>query len=569
MRQPKSKLIITHWKTPGLSPMRHLITALIFPVVSATALGQVQLEALTLEASDAQNFDLLAFSAAMDGELVILGAPGVSPTGPSMGAAYLFHAITGAELMKIESADTTSNDYFGRRVAIRGSTALIAAPLDDPSGSRSGSAYFFDTDSAELTKIVASDGAADDYFGESVAIDGGTALVAAPQDDDLGSNSGSVYVFDVVSGSEVRKLLASDGSPNDGFGSAVTVLGSLAAIGAPGDDDFGSSSGAVYLFDVNTGVELMKLTPNDAQGSMTFGGALSLSGSTLLVGASGDDTNGDNSGSAYLFDVNSGAQIAKLEPPQTGAGVRFGSKVALDGPTALVGAYLDSSTGLEGGAAHFFDASTGVHLKKLLASEGNGDDWFGFAVDISGPRAVVGAYHANFPNRGRALLFDTPSAPAQNSGQAYCFGDGTGATCPCGFFGDPGQGCNTSSNRGVFLTGAGNGSLSDDNFQLQVTGAPAQAVGLVLMGGVQLNGGLGSPAGDGLLCTSGQSRRSQVQVATVNSILFNDFKGDPFGVASYGSGLPTNYQFWFRDPFGPCTGLGFNFSNAWTVTWMP
>lgn len=102
-----------------------------------------------------------------------------------------------------------------------------------------------------------------------------------------------------------------------------------------------------------------------------------------------------------------------------------------------------------------------------------------------------------------------------------------------------------------------------------MTGAPVGGLGLILRGSQQLNDGLGVPVGDGLLCTSGSSARSQVQLCTVTSTVYTDFQGQPFGAPSYGPGVAANYQSWFRDQWGACSGAGFNFSNAWTVTWQP
>lgn len=84
-----------------------------------------------------------------------------------------------------------------------------------------------------------------------------------------------------------------------------------------------------------------------------------------------------------------------------------------------------------------------------------------------------------------------------------------------------------------------------------------------------LNGGLGNPVGDGLLCISGNTARSQVQVTSLGDVNFTHFQGSPFGLSSQGVGAPTNYQFWYRDQSNACSGSGFNFTNAWTVTWRP
>ncbi len=128
---------------------------------------------------------------------------------------------------------------------------------------------------------------------------------------------------------------------------------------------------------------------------------------------------------------------------------------------------------------------------------------------------------------------------------------------------------NTSGTTGATLTGAGNTSLTNDTFSLQVVGAPGAKPGLILRGAVQVNAGLGIGIGDGLLCTTGSTARSQVQITSAGSTTFTDFQGSPFGVSSYGAGLPTNYQFWYRDAANTCSGAGFNFTNGWTVIWTP
>ncbi|MFT7669674.1 MAG: hypothetical protein ACI8X5_002379 [Planctomycetota bacterium] len=158
---------------------------------------------------------------------------------------------------------------------------------------------------------------------------------------------------------------------------------------------------------------------------------------------------------------------------------------------------------------------------------------------------------------------------ADNAGTAYCAGDGSGEVCPCESNGNAGEGCaNSGGLGGVRLSATGNAYLLADTLQLEVNGAPGNVPGLLFQGMNQLNAGLGNPLGDGLLCTSGQVLRSQVQVTSAGSTLFSNFQGSGFGAASYGAGVQTNYQFWYRDAQGTCSGSEFNLSNAWAVTWI-
>ena len=117
--------------------------------------------------------------------------------------------------------------------------------------------------------------------------------------------------------SQAWKLLASDGAAQDNFGYAVAISGTTAIIGTDNDSQGADSA---YLFDTTSGTQLGKLLPNDgAQGDL-FGSAVAISGTTALVGAQTDDDNGISSGSAYLFDTTTGAQVTKLLPGDGGAG---------------------------------------------------------------------------------------------------------------------------------------------------------------------------------------------------------------------------------------------------------
>jgi hypothetical protein len=149
----------------------------------------------------------------------------------------------------------------------------------------------------------------------------------------------------------------------------------------------------------------------------------------------------------------------------------------------------------------------------------------------------------------------------------FCFGDGTGITCPCGNLGGAGEGClNSSFVGGATLNGAGIASLANDTFTLAVDGVPGDKPGLILRGANQTAGVL---AGDGILCTTGNTARSHVQVTVGGSTLFTNFQGSGFGASSNGAGVPTNYQFWYRDPAGSPCGSSFNFSNGVSAVWAP
>ena len=229
-------------------------------------------------------------------------------------------SLTGTKLL---ADDGVYYEYFGYSVSNDGDTMVIGAPYDDDKGVQSGSAYVFTRDTAgdltsgwtHVAKLTADDGAASDYFGMSVSIDGDTMVIGAYYDDDKGDNSGSAYVYTRVTAgdltstwTQVAKLTATDGAVNDEFGYSVSIDGDTMVIGAEGDDDKGSSSGSAYVFTRDTPgditsdwTQVAKLTAGDGAASDNFGLSVSIDGDTMVIGAYADDDKGSNSGSAYVF----------------------------------------------------------------------------------------------------------------------------------------------------------------------------------------------------------------------------------------------------------------------------
>ncbi len=328
-------------------------------------------------------------------------------------------ADLGDQLFKLLPDDGAAGDFFGISVAISGATTIVGASEDDDSGNGSGSGYLFDTTTGtQIAKLLPDDGASGDFFGISVAISGATAIVGAFRDDDNGSSSGSAYLFDISDPAnplQIAKLLANDGAASDFFGFSVAIspdgIGTTAIIGAYGDDDNGVASGSAYLFDTTTGRQIAKLLPNDGAASDYFGYSVAISGATAIVGAFRDDDNGSSSGSAYLFDTTTGTLIAKHLPNDGAAGDNFGISVAISGPTAIVGAWWDNDNGADSGSAYLFETATGRQIAKLLPNDGTVGDQFGWSVAISGATAIVGAYQDddNGDTSGSAYLFDTTS----------------------------------------------------------------------------------------------------------------------------------------------------------------
>ena len=317
----------------------------------------------------------------------------INPTVPSPSLTNM--AATWAEMQKLLASDGAAGDWFGWSVSLDSDTALIGVQLDDNNGTaNSGSAYVFTRTGITWTqqqKLLATDSASDDRFGASVSLDGNTALIGAYADDDNGVNSGSVYVFTRTgtTWTQQAKLTASDAAANDQFGFQVSLSENTALIGAHGDDSY---KGSAYVF-TRTGTtwtQQQKLLAADGAAGDKFGIPVSLDGDTALIGAYTAD---GYTGSAYVF-TRTGTtwtQQAKLTASDGTSGDYFGVNVALDGDTALIGACNDDA---DRGSVYVFTriGTTWTQLQKLLATDGTSGDYFGFSVSLDGDTALIGSW---------------------------------------------------------------------------------------------------------------------------------------------------------------------------------
>ena len=377
-----------------------------------------------LAADDGAAFDQFGRSAAISGNTVVVGAYlDDTNDGNAAGSAYVYVPSGGGwvQQQKLAADDGSTGDLLGISVSISGDTVVVGAYGDDTaSGNDTGSAYVFVRDGgiwSQEAKLVAGDGAQDDWLGFSVAVDGDTLVVGAPNDDDQGSASGSAYVFtrSGTTWSQQAKLTASDGAAGNLFGKAVSISGDTVVVGAQGHDPgAGSDSGAAYVF-FRSGTawsQQAKLTASDGAEGDWLGFSVAISGDTVVTGAQKDDDQGADSGSAYVF-VRNGiiwSQQAKLTGGDSVADDGFGYSVAISGDNVLTGAYLhDTASGSSAGTAYLFQRSgnTWTQQRQFAASDGANGDRLGSSVGVSGAAVVAGA--------------NKDDDKGTNSGSAYVF----------------------------------------------------------------------------------------------------------------------------------------------------
>lgn len=429
---------------PRSSPLsRFLLVALLVPCVTHARDGSIKSLSLPgnvarpsisqgkqwvqqdkLIASNGASRDNFAGSVAMLGDLAMIGAPSFFAE-PSV---YLF-ARSGTRWVEhgmLVTSEVKAGDRFGVAIAMSGDTALIGASYADDSGA----AYIFTRAGDEWlqrAKLTADDGASWDEFGSDVALDGDTALVGAYY---AASQHGAAYVF-TRSGStwtQQARLVAPDGAPNEGFGE-VALRGDTAVVAAlayQGSDTTGSQ-GAAYVYKRAGGAWMLQtqLLAYDANASHFFGSDVALDGNTLLVGALGARIEDRPlQGAAYVYTENAGTWNlqAKLVAADGEAFDYFGEAVALTGDVAVVGSpHSRVGENPYQGAAYVFErsGSTWNQVSKLTASDGVREDYFGYALAFDGEFILSGAYDALVgvhDGQGAAYSFGVQGDPIFASG---------------------------------------------------------------------------------------------------------------------------------------------------------
>jgi hypothetical protein len=220
--------------------------------------SQTTLEAPDRAADDLFGFTV----AINDSRIVVGSHADNTDTGTDSGSAYIFdidgNYITKIIAPDGAGGDRYGNtpDQFGYSVAINDSRIVVGSLYNDAKGKDSGAAYIFDIDGNYITKIAAPDGVGGGYkevgdlFGYSIAISDSKIVVGAHADDDKGGNSGSAYIFD-TDGNYITKIVAPDGTTSDYFGNSVAISDSKIVVAAHYDDDTGTNSGSVYIFDMS------------------------------------------------------------------------------------------------------------------------------------------------------------------------------------------------------------------------------------------------------------------------------------------------------------------------------
>lgn len=331
-------------------------------------------------------------------------------------------------------AHGVGGDHFGNTVAISGAVALVSSPEAAVGGNSSQGKVLVYGQAADgswsaTQTLLASDGAAWNEFGWSMAIAGRTAVIGSINAK-IGTNNsqGAAYVFTQGSDgvwTETQKLVADDGRAVDWFGSAVTVADDMivvAAYGAHYSDQMGR--GAVYVFTKDGGgswTQTQQLVADDGAVGNYFGQAIARDGATLLVSAPGANVNGHHGqGAVYRFALSGGvwSQAQKIVIADGVENDQLGSALAVEGNTALIGAMWREG---QHGVVYVYDGSGGTWnpVQQLSAPDVNPympppdlglppTDNFGMTLALKNGAALVGASNVTIGDnagQGAAYLF--------------------------------------------------------------------------------------------------------------------------------------------------------------------
>jgi hypothetical protein len=337
---------------------------------------------------------------------VIIGAPFGDGPQTDQGSAYVFvrSGTVWVQQQRLSGADGTEEDQFGYSVGISGDRAVIGARTDSLAFFQSpnqGSAFVFrraNNTWTQQVKLVAADGSEGDLFGGAVAISGDTLVVGAASDDVNGiTNQGSAYIFVFANNAWVQQaqLRAADGAANDFFGFSVAISGETVLVGATSDNvGANADQGSAYVF-VRNGTawsQQQQLFASNGTALDSFGNSVAINNGTAVVGAYLDDVGGNtNQGSAYVYEQLGTVWVQRQQLIGSPAAAldRFGNSVAISGDKIVVGAPLFDAAAADQGAAYFFqNVPSFVSDCRRVAQDHSGAGAFNIPLPLTGTPAV-------------------------------------------------------------------------------------------------------------------------------------------------------------------------------------
>lgn len=499
-------------------------------VLERTSSGWVERQ--RLKAGDPVANSGFGYAVQIEGSTIAIGAPGATDVGLlNAGAIYVFEMVNGvwSQQQKLAPGDAGPNYGFGYSVALAGDR-LIGGAIGEPhAGSHTGAAYVFEYNGATWTQAA--------------------------------------------------KLIASDGTGGDVFGYSVTIDGDVAVVGATGCWVGGFPFvGAAYVFEKQGSLwpltQTQKLVPTNPSSTQNYAYSLGVVNGSILVGAIGNQIALPNGGAVFVYQRSgvSWSESQVLLPGDLSPGSFFGMHIAANAGRAVIAA-ASSDSPLAIGSGYLFDELNGVwtQIGKLVASDVGYGDVFGTAVAVDGNTVLVG----NSSDDDAC-----PSLPSCDSGSAYFFEvapdsaqyGSCGAGGPCSNV-DGHGGCPNSTGQGAVLASCGSNSVAADDLVLEARWLPSGVHAIGFLGRAQTSVFLG----DGRRVVAPGFGAGLYRLAVNTADAAGVLRYGP-GLVAFSQGLPAagniapgvqwNFQVWYRDLAGPCSS-GTNTTNGVSVLFAP
>ncbi len=309
------------------------------------------------------DFRNLNFGADFDveGDYMVVGAPSLDCKYKN-GTAFLYD-IKNETLIKELKMPTGSEDAnFGKSVEIIDNKIYVSSFSDKSK------IYTFDMAGNSTGVIESPNGT--NFLGSDITASGDNLIISASKERVDGKNgAGEVYVYDKNTNALKYTLKSPVVGNENGFGTKVEAYGNLLAVSEPMrfGDKGDNRSGNVHLFNSDTGEFIKSLkTSSSLSAGDRFGSALAISDKFIAVAAEGDDTEGKDTGAVYVFDKETGVELAKI----TKSGSKeFGSSLAIKDNELLIGSTVDN---VSSGGTNYQEAGT-VYKYDISSLEANAD----------------------------------------------------------------------------------------------------------------------------------------------------------------------------------------------------
>lgn len=357
----------------------------------------------TLTPDDQKVGSYFGTSVGIDGDWAVVGAPGTQDDeGNDLpGAAYVYERVNNAWTLR-QTLQALPGMEFGSAVAISQGRIMVGDPADTEGGPNAGAVYVYNNSGAAWTleeKILATDATPEDFFGSAIYLDGERAIFGSLLNDQSAIESGAAYIY-LWNGDfwfKQAKIAPSDPTQEKWFGFSVHIVDDIAVVGAPQDDDAGVDAGAAYFFEWNgtDWIETLKTTASNTESGDYFGNAVGTDGRKIMVGGyQNDGTAGVDSGNAYMFIRPSGSwqQTSNLvNATDSEAFDSFAISTVVRKEWALVGSLAGGDAGLFAGSAYFYN------FQPPLQGDATGDE----AVTFNDITESLNFWGATYPSGTR------------------------------------------------------------------------------------------------------------------------------------------------------------------------